>query len=730
MTVYTFSEAVADVKQGGDLNAAVSSLLAELTVPERLSMLDGDIPYWKGQQSMLTDRYNRIPYIMGQVARLEIPGVRFSDGPRGVVMGASTAFPVAMARGATWDVDLERRIGDAIGKEAKAQGANYFAGVCVNLPRHPAWGRIQETYGEDPVLLGEFGLALAQGVQEHIMACVKHYALNSMENARFRVDVECDDDVLREVYLAHFRKIIEGGCASVMSSYNSVNGDWAGQNRQLLTDILRGEWNFDGFVMSDFLYGLRDAVRSVKHGLDIEAPFAQQRDMYLAHALQSGELEIADVNKACTNILRKQIEFAAKSSEIVPPLSIVFSAEHRALAREASQKSMVLLKNDNVGGRPLLPIDISNKCDKIAVIGRLADVANTGDRGSSRVFSSEVVTPLEGIRAAFPKSEITYDDGSVIKRAAEVAANAELVICIVGYDHHDEGEYAVPSVKKDPVLETLFPPVVTAEDKHLLSLLRDESDEDSSNTSLGVGLGGDRASLRLHADEEQLIAAVAAANPATVVSIIAAGAIITESWKDIVPTILLSWYSGDEGGHALADVLLGKCDASGRLPFSIPTSEEHLPFFDRETTKIKYDRWFGQGLLNKLGVPAAFPLGFGLSYTRFEISGVAARSVDKEDVEVTFNVKNTGARLGRYIAQVYGCPVPSIPDFPTRLLLGFKPVDLKSGESQQTKVKASLRPLRKWDHGNWTLRCREVKIEVASFAGDKEAVSTKCELPQ
>ncbi len=222
---FTFQTALQAIKNGQKISQAVRILLSELTKDEQLSLLDGDEPFYSGLRKILCDRYNRVPFVHGSIPHLEIPGIRFTDGPRGIVMGASTAFPVSMARGATWDTALEERIGNAIGLEAKAQGANYFAGVCINLPRHPAWGRIQETYGEDPVLLGEFGAALTRGVQRHVMACVKHFALNSMENARFRVDVKVEESVLHEVYLPHFKRVVEAGVASVMSSYNTVNGE-------------------------------------------------------------------------------------------------------------------------------------------------------------------------------------------------------------------------------------------------------------------------------------------------------------------------------------------------------------------------------------------------------------------------------------------------------------------------------------------------------------------------
>ncbi|KAJ5375773.1 glycoside hydrolase superfamily [Penicillium concentricum] len=251
-----------------------------------------------GLRTILCHRYNYELFVHGSIPRLGIPGTRFTDGSRGVVMGSSTAFPVAMAHGATRDIDLERRIGDAIGREAKAQGANYFAGVCVNLPRHPAWGRIQETYGENPLMLGESGLALTKGV---------------------------DEDVLHEVYLPHFRRIVEGGVASVMSAYNLVNGKWADQNGNLLTDILRGKWGYEGFVLSDFIFGLRDPVTSPRNGLDIEAPFIQQRALEFGQALETGQLDLADVDRSCVRSLSKELEFAARNEHSQPDTSVVFS---------------------------------------------------------------------------------------------------------------------------------------------------------------------------------------------------------------------------------------------------------------------------------------------------------------------------------------------------------------------------------------------------------------------
>ncbi|KAL2813405.1 glycoside hydrolase superfamily [Aspergillus granulosus] len=728
---YTFPDAIAALRTGTTLTGATTRLIAGLTKPELLSLLDGDEEFWEGFRNLFYDRFNRVPYIFGEVPRLQIPGIRFSDGPRGVVMGSSTAFPVPMARGATWDPSIEQRVGDAIGLEAKAQGANLYSGVCINLPRHPAWGRCQEVYGEDPVLLGEFGVALTHGVQRHIMACVKHFALNSMENARFRVDVEVDDDVLHEVYLPHFRRVVEEGVAAVMSSYNSVNGEWAGQNRELLTRVLRETWGFDGFVISDFIWGLRDPVLSVKAGLDIETPFKQLRHLHLQSAIDSGNLDWHTVKNTCFRILRKQLEFATTLQTNKPDLSVVYCNEHRALAREVAARSVVLLRNEPVNGKPLLPID-PRTVRKILVVGRLANMPITGDRGSSHVWSPQVVTPYQGTKSAFPDAEIILLDMGSIADLKQAAADADFVLCVIGYTEKDEGEYAAPTLMKNPDLRALFPPAATDKEKRVLEYLENAGprEKDKSDDSWKAGAGGDRNSLRLRESDVAIIDAIASANSRTIVSVVCGGAIIMEEWKDKVPALLVSWYSGCEGGHGLMDVLTGRVPASGRLPFSIPADESHLPPFDINASKIKYDRWFGQALLDKLGVPAAYPLGFGLSYTNYFVYNMRVQNLDASsttgDFTVVAMVKNKGAHMGRYVAQVYARP--GLSDFPSRVLLGFHAIDVGVGEEVEISVAASLRPLQQMRDGQFVLRCNVVEIEFASFAGDPAALRMSCSL--
>ena len=714
-----FSLLVDRLRADEPIGTLVGELLGRLTPEEKLGLLDGDTPFWEGLVDMNVTGYNRTPIPMGRVERLGIPGLLFSDGPRGVVMGHSTAFPVSMARGATWDRDLEERVGTAIGLEGRAQGANFFAGVCINLPRHPAWGRVQETYGEDPLLLGDMGAALVRGVRPNMMATAKHYALNSMENARFSVDVTADDATLHEVFLAHFRRVVDEGVDGIMTAYNSVNGEWAGENERLLEGVLRHEWGFEGVTVSDFLWGLRDAAKSLRAGLDVEEPFVQQRALHLPGALADGSVTTEHVDRAARRILGTQLRFYAQRADAAPPASVVFSDEHRALAREVAGRAMVLLQNEPVDGRPLLPL-VPEALRRVAVIGRLAHVANTGDHGSSDVRSPAVVTPLEGLRAALPGAEISHRPADDPTLAAEAARAADVALVVVGYTAADEGEYIDNAALADPALLATFPPF--PDDPALQRRLEGLLSGDGGSMAGSVGVGGDRVSLRLRPVDAEIIRAVAAANPRTVVAVITAGAVVTEEWRQAVPALLLSWYSGAEGGHALADVLLGRVDAAGRLPFSVPTSEGHLPFFDRDATAITYDRWFGQRLLDRDGHTAAFPLGFGLSYTSFALSDLTVDDLAGDAFEAAVTVTNTGQRAGRHVVQLYGS-VEAGADFPSRVLLGFGTVALDPGASTRLHLAGSTLPLQRWTERGFEAAAPSVVVEAAAFAGDPDAPS-------
>ena len=618
-----------------EIERCARALRDQLSLDEKISLMHGQLPLWLGLAEMSAPNgYSSRVWPAGEIPRLGVPGVRFCDGPRGIILDGATTFPVSMARGATWDTSLEERVGDAIGRELRALGGNYFGGVCINLLRHPAWGRAQETYGEDPRHLGEMGAALTRGVQRHVMACVKHFALNSMENARFKVDVTIAPRALHEVYLPHFRRVVDEGVASVMSAYNSVNGEWCGQNRALLTDILKDAWGFDGFVVTDFIFGMRDAKKAALAGQDVEMPFALLFARDLKGLVERGEVPLERVDDAALRVLRQQVRFGQGRDPRDYGLEIVGCETHRKLAREAAQKSIVLLKNE--GG--LLPLQ---GVRRLAVIGRLADAPNTGDGGSSDTRPAHVVTPLEGLRAALGDGvSLNHDDGANPMRAAELASSADVALVVAGYTHADEGEYIPPDIFAE-FLPTFPPP--GPEDQAFVQAMQ------GGGMETGLALAGDRESLSLQPRDEALIQAVAAANPKTVVAIMAGSAVIIEVWRERTPAILMLWYPGMEGGHALADVLLGRVNPSGKLPCAFPACAEDLPFFDRNATRIAYDLWHGYRKMERDGAAPAFPFGFGLSYALFDYSGLKlakAELAPSDTLEATVEVTNSGERSG------------------------------------------------------------------------------------
>jgi len=319
-------------------------LLAQLSVAEKLALLEGDTDFWPGMVEIASrDASHLHPWPAGVLPRLGLAGLQFVDGPRGVVLqGGATTFPAPIARGACWDVDLEERIGVAMAREARSFGANWLAAVCVNLLRHPGWGRAQETYGEDPVLLGCLGAAMTRGIQRHAVACVKHFALNSIDSSRFLVDVQVSERVLHELYLPHFRACVEAGAGSLMSAYNQVNGEWCGQHPLLLNEILKQRWGFRGFVVTDFIFGVRDGVAAVRAGQDLEMPFRMIFAGCLQAAVADGRLPQQRVDDAVLRQLRAQLAVPQGSY----PTSLRGCSEHRALAREAATKSIVLLQNE------------------------------------------------------------------------------------------------------------------------------------------------------------------------------------------------------------------------------------------------------------------------------------------------------------------------------------------------------------------------------------------------
>lgn len=691
----TYDEAVRAVRAAEfDADAAADLLIDRMTDAELLGLLDGDSP--RRLLLFIPLLLGRRPFVAGAVPRLGIPGIRFSDGARGVVIGASTAFPVTMARAATWDPSLEEEVGLAIGVETRARDANYSASVCVNLLRHPAWGRAQECYGEDPVLSGRMGSAMTRGIRVHVMACVKHFALNSMENERFEVDVSVDEHALHEVYLPHFKAVVDAGADSVMTAYNRVRGEHMDVNSPLLTDVLRHEWGFSGFVTSDWVFGTHHAVASLQAGMDVEMPLRLLRARALPAALRSGALTRATVFRSAHRVLRTIVLHEATRELASPSVDLIASPAHRALARRVAMESIVLLKNEPVGAAPLLPLDPGIR--QLAVVGRLAALPNLGDHGSSRVRPPSTVSPLQGLREALPGVRITTPSGPSARAAAAAAAAANTAIVVVGLDQHDEGESVVTGSVEVGVFGRAFS--VGPLRAPLIGL---------AHLASHFVRGGDRSSLDLRPSDVELIQAVAAANPRTIVILIGGSAILTETWRQRVPALLLAWYGGMEGGRALASVLTGEVEPGGRLPFVVPTDVSHLPPFDSAAKSVVYDDRWGQRLLDAEGHVAAFPFGFGLGYTTIEHRLIDHR-FDDTGGSAKVHMTNTGDRAGSTVVQLYAADV-SIQR-PVAQLLGFRKVTLQPGTETTIRVTLDAGPTlqrdpatRRWSPraGDWAL---------------------------
>jgi beta-glucosidase len=714
---HAFAAAADRVAAGGSHHAEAQQLVARMTLDEKLGCLDGDLPFWPGLLDMMGGGYYRHTFPAAAVPRLGVPGIRFADGPRGCVVGAATAFPVSMARGATFDPELEERIGEAIGAELAARGATFTGAVCLNLLRHPAWGRAQETYGEDPLHVGTMAAALVRGLQHHVIACMKHFALNSMENARFSVDVTAAERVLHEVYLPHFRMVAGAGVGSAMSAYNSLNGEWCGENGELLSGILRDEWGWDGFVISDFIFGVRDAVASVQAGLDVEMPFRMRRAIRLGEAIASGELAEADVDAAATRVVATLLRFEWQRRRPCAPERIE-SPAHRQLARRAAERSIVLLRNEPVtGGAPMLPLDPAST-SRVAVVGRLARVRNLGDGGSSDVHPSHAVTPLDGISAAFGSGVVHSDDDPAIADGTDVA------IVVVGLTKDDEGEY-IDAHGTAALAAELFPPgddpVVGMAAAIELPECHEPPDAtaDSAGTPAAGGMspGGDRRSLRLRADDEVLIADVVARQPRTVV-VVMGGSAVVMPWVESVPAVLQLWYPGVEGGTALAGVLAGAVEPGGRLPFCVPAVEDDLVEFDPDATTAVYDLLHGQWHLDAIGRGAMFAFGHGLGYTAFSLADAA---IDGDVAVVT--VRNTGARDGSTVVFAFAGVPASAWRRPHRRLIGFRRVELPAGATERVRIELDWSMLRLRVDGEWSEEAGDHVVDIAQRAHDPDAIS-------
>jgi beta-glucosidase len=640
----------------------VDDLLAHMSLAEKVEQMHGS-GFQDGMWRTADD------------VMLGIPGFGMLDGPRGVSLlaGNATSFPVAMARGATWDPALEERVGDAIGAEIRAKGASVLLAPTLNLLRHPRWGRAQETYGEDPLHLGRMGVGFIRGAQRHVIATAKHYALNSIEDTRLVVDVQVDERTLHEIYLPQFRMAVQQGhVASVMAAYNQVNGRYCAESYPLLREILMGEWGFGGFVMSDWFVATHSTLLSAWAGLDIEMPVAVYYDDTLEAAVEGGAIPPWIIDDAVRRILRTKLCFRLDVDPPVRDPSVVESPAHLDLALEVARKGIVLLRNAG-GTLPLAGVA------SVAVVGDRAASASLGDTGSSVVSPSFAISPLDGIRARAGDAAVTHVGAPPLAAADRaVVAAADAAVVVVSLGSMDEGE--------------------------------------------GSRESGDRFGLGLAPEQDALIAEVAGLNPRTVV-VLEGGSAITMPWLDDVGAVLMAWYPGQLGGEAIADVLFGDVNPSGHLPLSFPRAEVDLPPFDNRRVTVGYGYLHGYRWLDHRGVEPLFPFGFGLSYTTFAFTNLTLSEPTLPaagHLRVTIDVTNTGGMAGDTVVQLYVGARGSRVERAPRDLRGFARVSLEAGETRTVPLELAAADLAYWDAGRHDWVVEPITYEVCAGPSSRD----------
>ncbi|MER5225448.1 glycoside hydrolase family 3 C-terminal domain-containing protein [Streptomyces flaveus] len=627
--------------------------------------------------------------------RAGIPSLVLSDGPHGVRLQRAdadhlglhdshpaTCFPPAVALASSWDPELIGRVGESLGREARALGVDVLLGPGVNIKRTPLCGRNFEYFSEDPLLSGVLGAAHVVGVQSQgVGASVKHFAANNQETERMRVSADVDERTLREIYFPAFERIVtEARPATVMCAYNKLNGTYASQNRWLLTQVLREEWGFDGLVVSDW-GAVGDRVAALLAGTDLEMPGTHRdTDAEVTAAVRSGELDEAVVDTAVAR-LRGLAERVCGQTD---PVTVDFDAHHR-LAREVAADSLVLLKND----RQTLPLAPTAR---IAVIGEFATALRYQGGGSSHVNATHVDSPLEELRAALPDAQVDFAQGYDTTGRADAGRLREEAVALAGRD-----ETAV-----------------------LVIGLR-EADESE---------GFDRAHTQLPADQVELVRAVAQVARRTVVVLLNGGVVSLEGWHDEVDALVEAWLPGQAGGGAIADVLTGRVSPSGRLAETIPYRLNDNPSylnFPGEQGHVRY----GEGVMvgyryyETADVAVRYPFGHGLSYTSFEQTDFRVTPIGPDTATASVRVTNTGDRFGKHVVQIYVAAPERPVSSPVRELRGFAKVALAPGESTTVEIALDRRAFAYWDitRDDWTVAAGQYQVQIADNAHDVVATA-------
>ncbi len=667
-------------------------LLAQLTLQQKIDLMAGDDPLGVATGKPATGTVNGVP-------ALDLPNLYMSDGPVGPREGKATAFPSPLALAASFDPALARRVGATIANEVRFKGNDLLHGPTVDVMRVPLAGRSFETYGEDPFLAAALAPEWIKGAQSQgVIANVKHFLMNHQEGQiglppaasligdRHLVDAIADERTVRELYLPPFEAAVKtGGAGSVMCAYNSVNGAPACSNRHLLQEILRDEWQFDGFVVSDYFLALRNTTDSANNGADIEMPVAQfYAPLLLQLAVIGGQVPEAVIDTRVGNTLRTLFRFGFFDRAAFPSDdALIDQSAHAVVARENLEEGIVLLRNTGV-------LPISPNVKSIAVIGSVAETYVNGG-GSSNVTPFAFKKPLQAlIDRAGPGTSVRYDDGSNSASAAATAAAAEIAIVFV----------------RDTATEGV--------DKYCLGL-------DCSALPY----------LPSATPQDDLIRAVAAVNPRTVVVIENSSPVLTP-WRESVAALLAAWYPGQEAGPAIARVLFGDVDASGRLPVSFMAAEGDTPFagnvqqypgFGIGPVQYSEGLFTGYRWHDRNNIAPAYPFGHGLSYTQFRYSDLRISAT-----EIRATVTNIGGRSGIDVPQLYiGFPQTSaaVPQ-PVRQLKGFKRLTLAPGQAATVRFPLDTRSLSYWDvtGNNWKTDSGCYAISVGASSRDLPLTGT------
>lgn len=677
----------------------VDSLLQQMTLEEKIGMIHA------------SSSFNS-----GGVERLGIPELVMSDGPHGVrvehgrdwqvdtdVDDAATYLPKGLTLAATWNRKLGYEFGNVLGSEANYRGKDIILGPGICIVRTPLNGRNFEYLSEDPYLVGQMAIGYIQGVQSNgIAACVKHYVANNQETWRYSVDVNMSERALREIYLPGFEAAIkEGKALTLMGAYNQFRGEHCSHNDYLLNKVLKGEWGFDGVVVSDW-NAVHDTKQALINGTDIEMgtdismiPNIDYNKFYLADSalqmVKRGEVDVKFVDDKVRRILRLMHRIHKFDTR---PAGEFNTPAHQQTALKIAEEGIVLLKNESI-----LPID-QEKVKTIAVIGDNAIHKHQMGGGSSQVKAKYEVTFLEGIQNAlgntvkiefapgYEVSRTNQANAKLINEAKKLAANADLVIFVGGWIQSWSADYT-----KSEWSDNVF----------------DAEDVDKPDMILPFG-------------QNELIAQLTASNPNTMVVLYGGGPVEMDSWLPQVKGLVQAWYPGMEGGNAIANILTGKVNPSGKLPITFPKklseSPAHVfgeyPGVDEKQT-YNEDIWVGYRYFDTYNVEPEFCFGFGLSYTTFNYSNLAVVK-EGENVKVTFDVTNSGQVAGSEIAQVYVNDPESKVKRPVKELKGFDKVYLEPGQTQKLEVVLNSKAFRYFDEEkmDWVLEPGTFNIEVGS----------------